>query len=163
MIYSFDKEDASIYESLFKTFYQAFVFNIMLQMSQFEYFPVTFNKFMFSVYKFPILHLSLCLRGVSVGVAENKIKVILNDVHYFIQLLHLPKEKKRNNITYCVWLLVFLEFLIFEVSLCNILFVMRMVLVQFDVWEVVLMESALEVDLASSSMLEQQYELACSL
>ena len=48
MIYSFDKEDASIYESLFKTFYQAFVFNIMLQMSQFKYFPVTFNKFIFS-------------------------------------------------------------------------------------------------------------------
>ena len=49
MIYSFDKEDASIYESLFKTFYQACVFNIMLQMFQFKYFPVTFNKFIFSV------------------------------------------------------------------------------------------------------------------
>ena len=92
-----------------------------------------------------------------------KIKVILYDVCYFIQLLHLPKGKSRNNITYCVWLLVFVEFLMFEVSLCNILFVMWMVLVQFDVWEVILMESALEVDLASSSMLEQQYELACSL
>ena len=49
MIYYFDKEDASIYESLFKTFYQACVFNIMLQMSQFKCFPVTCNKFIFSV------------------------------------------------------------------------------------------------------------------
>ena len=49
MINFFDKEDASIYELLFKKFYQACVFNIMLQMSQFKYFPVTFNKFIFSV------------------------------------------------------------------------------------------------------------------
>ena len=121
------------------------------------------NFKVFEIFFFFSLRCSLCLRGVSGGVAENKIKVILYDVYYFIQLLHLPKEKSRNNITYCVWLLVFVEFLIFEVSLCNILFVMWMVLVQFDIWEVILMESALEVDLASSSMLEQQYELACSL
>ena len=123
----------------------------------FEVFEIFFFFSLYScVCKFPILRCSLCLQGVSGGVAENKIKVILYDVYYFIQLLHLPKEKSRNNITYCVWILVFVEFLIFEVSLCNILFVMWMVLVQFDVWEVILMESALEVDLASSSMLEQQ-------
>ena len=141
--------------------YSLMIANAFLNFKVFEIF------FFFSlgscVHKFPILRCSLCLRGVSGGVFENKIKVILYDVYYFIQLLHFPKEKSRNNITYCVWLLVFVEFLIFEVSLCNILFVMWMVLVQFNVWEVILMESALEVDLASSSMLEQQYELACSL
>ena len=141
--------------------YSLMIANAFLNFKVFEIF--FFFSLCSCVRKFPILHCSLCLRGVSGGVAENKIKVILYDVYYFIQLLHLPKEKSRNNITYCVWLLVFVEFLIFEVSLCNILFVMWMVLVHFDVWEVILMESALEVDLASSSMLEQQYELACSL
>ena len=141
--------------------YSLMIANAFLNFKVFEIF--FFFSLCSCVRKFPILRRSLCLRGVSGGVAENKIKVILYDVYYFIQLLHLPKEKSRNNITYCVWLLVFVEFLIFEVSLCNILFVMWMVLVQFDVWEVILMESALEVDLASSSMLEQQYELACSL
>ena len=141
--------------------YSLMIANAFLNFKVFEIF--FFFSLCSCVCKFPILHCSLCLQGVSGGVAENKIKVILYDVYYFIQLLHLPKEKSRNNITYCVWLLVFVEFLIFEVSLCNILFVMWMVLVQFDVWEVILMESALEVDLASSSMLEQQYELACSL
>ena len=141
--------------------YSLMIANAFLNFKVFEIF--FFFSLCSCVCKFPILRCSLCLRGVSGGVAENKIKVILYDVYYFIQLLHLPKEKSRNNITYCVWLLVFVEFLIFEVSLCNILFVMWMVLVQFDVWEVILMESALEVDLASSSMLEQQYELACSL
>ena len=123
----------------------------MLQMSQFKYFPVTFNRFIFSV---------ICITTFQ-GMKNSHFYVQFH--HVFDQLLHLPKEKGRNNITYCVWLLVFVEFLIFEVSLCNILFVMWMVLVQFDVWEVILMESALEVDLASSSSLEQQYELACSL
>ena len=141
--------------------YSLMIANAFLNFKVFEIF--FFFSLCSCVRKFPILRCSLCLRGVSGGVAENKIKVILHDVYYFIQLLHLPKEKSRNNITYCVWLLVFVEFLIFEVSLCNILFVMWMVLVQFDVWEVILMDSAFEVDLASSSMLEQQYELACSL
>ena len=141
--------------------YSLMIANAFLNFKVFEIF--FFFSLCSCVRKLPILHCSLCLRGVSGGVAENKIKVILYDVYYFIQLLHLPKEKSGNNITYCVWLLVFVEFLIFEVSLCNILFVMWMVLVQFDVWEVILMESALEVDLARSSMLEQQYELACSL
>ena len=141
--------------------YSLMIANAFLNFKVFEIF--FFFSLCSCVRKFPILCCSLCLQGVSGGVAENKIKVILYDVYYFIQLLHLPKEKSRNNITYCVWLLVFVEFLIFEVSLCNILFVMWMVLVQFDVWEVILMESALEVDLASLSMLEQQYELACSL
>ena len=141
--------------------YSLMIANAFLNFKVFEIF--FFFSLCSCVHKFPILHCSLCLQGVSGGVAENKIKVILYDVYYFIQLLHLPKEKSRNNITYCVWLLVFVEFLIFEVSLCNILFVMWMVLVQFDIWEVILMESALEVDLASSSMLEQQYELACFL
>ena len=141
--------------------YSLMIANAFLNFKVFEIF--FFFSLCSCVRKFPILRCSLCLQGVSGGVAENKIKVILYDVYYFIQLLHLPKEKGRNNITYCVWLLVFVEFLIFEVSLCNMLFVMWMVLVQFDVWEVILMESALEVDLASSSMLEQQYELACSL
>ena len=141
--------------------YSLMIANAFLNFKVFEIF--FFFSLCSCVRKFPILHCSLCLQGVSGGVAENKIKVILYGVYSFIQLLHLPKEKSRNNITYCVWLLVFVEFLIFEVSLCNILFVMWMVLVQFDVWEVILMESALEVNLASSSMLEQQYELACSL
>ena len=141
--------------------YSLMIANAFLNFKVFEIF--FFFSLCSCVRKFPILCCSLCLRGVSGGVAENKIKVILYDVYYFIQLLHLPKEKSRNNITYCAWLMVFVEFLIFEVSLCNILFVMWMVLVQFDVWEVILMESALEVNLASSSMLEQQYELACSL
>ena len=92
--------------------YSLMIANAFLNFKVFEFF--FFFSLCSCVCKFPILRCSLCLRGVSGGVAENKIKVILYDVYYFIQLLHLPKEKSRNNITYCVWLLNFVEFLIFE-------------------------------------------------